>query len=716
MKKIVLLVMFLSAALLFVACTEESIQDIKPFVPVTNIILAEDATVARASLTLDGTVEPEGATNNTIIWTVASAGTTGATIAPGSNILNTTAAGTVTITATITNGLTATSNYTQPFTITVSFVHIPVTNITGVPPTAAMGVPLTLTGAVVPSNATNRTITWSVVDTGTTEATFTGNVLHTKAEGIVVVRATIVNGATETTDYTQDFSITVNIRRVTVTINNNDGTANPAPIEVIAGATFFLPEPETRVNYTFNGWFTSATGGQRLGGGGDPHSVANNATVFAQWTRIIVIEPTLPGESIRPNHISQAQMDADVIRLYNDLRDSFLRTSNNGLHSWFEAGGTGVAGSNALTNSETHGYGMMLIALAANMSGAARGDERQIFDRMNALRRVQSSVEQPRSPATKNYLMSWVVVDVESSEPVFEVRSCWDNDIRCWTQGTGILPAHRDIPARFGRSNSATDGDMDMAYALLLAYRLWGDPQYKSDAVDIIGSIKSLNFHRSPGNQHRTNLGDWHGRWGQATLSDRTTSRPSDWMPGHFRAFYRATGDNFWWAAADEVYTLLSQVSDGNTGLMPDFVIDNPARVVAGTHEAAVAGEHNYYNYSYNSCRVPWRLALDWAHNGTPAAQTQINRISAWLRGATNGDPEDIRSIYRLDGNPVDPDRRASIAFVGPFTAGMIGDVANQQFLNRTYDHLIERDTRGFYNNSLRLLSLFLITGNWRAP
>ena len=397
------------------------------------------------------------------------------------------------------------------------------------------------------------------------------------------------------------------------------------------------------------------------------------------------------GSVIGPNHISQEQMNSDVVRLYRDLRTRFFRTSNNGRHSWFEAGGTGVNGSRARTNSETHGYGMMILVLMAG----ANGDEKEAFDRMNALRRVQGSNIAPRN-LPRNNLMSWVIHDVESSTPVAENRTCWDEWEGCWQT--------------FGRSSSATDGDMDMAFALLLAYAQWDDPQYLTDALAIINSIKDLNFH--PG-LYRTNLGDWHGRFEAITLAQRTTSRSSDWMPGHFRAFYRATNDSFWETAANEVYALLSQVSNHETGLMADFVIGerNNARTVANSAEALVAGEHNWNNYAFNACRVPWRLALDYVHYATSEARDQISRISTWLRGATGGNPAQIGSGYLLNGTRYSD--YSAMAFAAPFASGMLADAANQQFLNATYNNIVARGPSSFYNESLRLMNMLLITGNW---
>jgi hypothetical protein len=107
--------------------------------------------------------------------------------------------------------LTASSSYTQDFPITVNAApFVPVSNISGVPATATAGTPLTLSGTVEPSGATNQTITWSVASAGATGADISGNTLTTTAAGEVTVRATIANGLTASSSYTKDFPITVN--------------------------------------------------------------------------------------------------------------------------------------------------------------------------------------------------------------------------------------------------------------------------------------------------------------------------------------------------------------------------------------------------------------------------------------------------------------------------------------------------------------------------
>ena len=44
-----------------------------------------------------------------------------------------------------------------------------------------------------------------------------------------------------------------------------------------------LPTP-TRTGYTFAGWYTSATGGTKVGAGGASYTPSGNVTIYAQWT------------------------------------------------------------------------------------------------------------------------------------------------------------------------------------------------------------------------------------------------------------------------------------------------------------------------------------------------------------------------------------------------------------------------------------------------
>jgi hypothetical protein len=216
-----------------------------PFVAVTGITGVPATATAGAPLPLTGTVAPANATNKTIAWSIANAGTTGATVT--GSTLNAPAAGTVTVTATIANGQTASTPYTQDFNITVAAAppsFVAVTDITGVPATATAGTPLPLTGTVAPASATNKTIAWSIANAGTTGATVTGSTLNAPAAGTVTVTATIANGQTASTPYTQDFTITVGRATVTAALLDYnlasviyDGHSHPVTVTPKSGVT-----------------------------------------------------------------------------------------------------------------------------------------------------------------------------------------------------------------------------------------------------------------------------------------------------------------------------------------------------------------------------------------------------------------------------------------------------------------------------------------------
>ena len=116
LRSVIATVICLAGVAVFAGCKK---NDDKPaHIAVTNITGVPVTAVAGTPLTLTGTVNPDNATYKTIVWSVVSAGGTGANIS--GNTLTTTATGTVEIRASITGGgATASVNYTESFSITV---------------------------------------------------------------------------------------------------------------------------------------------------------------------------------------------------------------------------------------------------------------------------------------------------------------------------------------------------------------------------------------------------------------------------------------------------------------------------------------------------------------------------------------------------------------------------------------------------------------------
>jgi len=252
---------------------------------------------------------------------------------------------------------------------------------------------------------------------------------------------------------------------------------------------------------------------------------------------------------------------------------------------------------------------------------------------------------------------------------------------------------------------------LDIAYALLLAHYQWGsqgDIDYLGEAQRLI----SQGVAAAEINHRRFMLGDWWHwepqQWGWAT-------RSSDWLPDHCRAFAAATGDTLWEAVTATVYDLVETVTAEyapQTGLLPDFVDgEEPAPAPPWFLEDEYDGAYNW-----NACRVPWRLAVDFAHYGTPAAAQALERMAAWIESAVNGDPAAVAPGYLLDGTPI-PDRPyTSLAFTAPLVAAAMVSGEHQEFLDAGWEFLAAEDEGAYFGDTLKLLVMLLLSGNWWPP
>jgi hypothetical protein len=186
------------------------------FVPVSNITGVPDRGTAGRAVSLTGaTVVPGTATYKDISWVVKEDGGTGVTnamAAAGSSFTPTTA-GTLVLTARIASGKEEGTPYTQDFTIDIEPAFVPVTDITGIPGNGVTGVQVDLALAeVVPPNADNKIIEWSVSDagaTGLTDADVASGVFNPTKAGTLKLTASILNGKAQGENFTKDTTIII---------------------------------------------------------------------------------------------------------------------------------------------------------------------------------------------------------------------------------------------------------------------------------------------------------------------------------------------------------------------------------------------------------------------------------------------------------------------------------------------------------------------------
>ncbi len=376
--------------------------------------------------------------------------------------------------------------------------------------------------------------------------------------------------------------------------------------------------------------------------------------------------------SIRPGHVTPAQLDDATLAFYRKWKAKYLAPSQTAGNFFVlvdedEKG----KGPRKIAVSEGHGYGMLIVAFMAGAEPQAR----EIFDGMWRYARAHASKINPR--------------------------------LMAWKQVTGEV-------SKRGDEDSATDGDLDIAQALLLADVQWGSTgavNYRDEARALIAAIRKDEINAKT---WTVKLGDWV----DANSPMRSGTRMSDFMPGHFRSFQRVTEDADWGRVIESGYAILGGVQtkfSPTTGLVPDFVIGVDREPRPPT-DKFLEGKHDGH-FSYNSCRVPLRLGLDFLLHGEPRAKTAVNRITDWLKVATNGRPERIVAGYDLAGKFLNRDDH-SMAFTACFGVGAMCDAAHQDWLNALWDHIVASDDPGdrYYARTLKMLCLIAMSGNWWTP
>ncbi len=371
--------------------------------------------------------------------------------------------------------------------------------------------------------------------------------------------------------------------------------------------------------------------------------------------------------TILPDHVGQTVLDQSVADFYDLWKARYVQQDCGNGRYYVRAG---IDASN-LTVSEAHGYGMVITVLMAGHDP----DAQSIFDGMFAYYNEHPTIFHTN-------LMAW-----------YQNKSCKD--------ARGV--------------DSASDGDLDIALALLLADKQWGScgaVDYATQAQEMIADIKDGELDA---NAEYILLGDW-------VTPDSTqyysSTRSSDFMPDHYRSFEAATGDAAWSGVVDRGYQMISVLQtmfSPVTGLLPDFVED-PAGVPHPAPPDFLEGPGDG-SYDFNACRDPWRIATDYMVTGDPRAKAAVQAINTWVQAVTAGDPASIKSGYQLDGTVSPNADFIHLCFSAPLAVSAMVDSSNQSWLNSLWDFLIARPIDGeYYGDTLKMMTLLVVSGNWWTP
>lgn len=359
---------------------------------------------------------------------------------------------------------------------------------------------------------------------------------------------------------------------------------------------------------------------------------------------------------IKPNSITQAEMNSDLLSKYNQWRQLYI--TSNGCQPGEKRVYCYPTYANGETISEGQGYGMVLSVYMANPDNTAKED----FDAL--YRYVQ------RYRLSDCGLMSWQI----SADGL--TANTW----------------------------AAPDGDIDIAFSLAMAHRQWGSNgqiNYLAEAVTYINNIMTYAVNK-------TNWNVSNAQFASTSVKNVCSYQ----IPYAFKIFYDVTGDDRWLNVINAAYSMFGyfQTLNPDTGLVPN---------VCKMPDYSDYGDGNY-KFGYDACRIPWRVAVDYLWNGTLASTLAKNlplRNTTWFNSASGGDPSKNYAEYKLNG--MKNVRYASPGTtVSPMTVAAMVDSSQQSWLNTLYTYISGLPISytwpsGYYGDSVRVMSLLTITGNF---
>ena len=381
---------------------------------------------------------------------------------------------------------------------------------------------------------------------------------------------------------------------------------------------------------------------------------------------------------IKPSNRSQAEMDKSVELFYEKWKKAYVRNNCADTQQYYvfddeekESGDK----FQSICVSEGQGYGMLIMAMMAGYDSQAK----TIFDGMYRFYKAHPSGKSP-------YLMSWSILS-----------NCETN-------------------TKKGNQSSASDGDFDIALSLLMASEQWGNTgeiDYRSEALKMIKAI--LTYEINP-QKHSILLGDDN----KPNDYDYNDLRSSDFMPVQLRMFNKYVPEKEWLLVLENTYKIFIQIRDEyspKAGLIPDFIVFRKGKYLPASNNYLES--KNDDSYYYNACRIPMRIGLDKLLFDNLEADSLLNRLNNWICESTNNSIEKINSGYQLNGQKIGKGYNTIPAFVCPLAVSAMNNASNQEWLNDMWDFInneFEFKDSQYYDNSLQMLSMLIISGNYWVP
>jgi len=311
------------------------------------------------------------------------------------------------------------------------------------------------------------------------------------------------------------------------------------------------------------------------------------------------------------------------------------------------------------TVSEGIGYGMLIFVYMDNTTNDTQDEFDKLYNYYNKF----------GNKGNEKYLMSWKIEGFTSVAPS---SACGGNSC----------------------GGSATDGDLDVALALLLAHKQWGSTgtiNYIQEAENLLKYIYDEQVDAQklmkPGHH-------WEGQTNPCYFTTASI--------GLFDQAQSAEGFSTtrnWSAVYSTSQTYLTNVQS-TKGLFPDWA----SQSITPTASSGDRG-----NFSWDACRTPWRIAWDYAWYGNSKALDMLDKTIAFNETQS---PGSVAGPLSLSGSSIG-EAYHNAAFIGGLGSAYMGSSSHQADLDAWYKELKNVDVSyGYYAPTLQILYLLTMSGN----
>ena len=315
----------------------------------------------------------------------------------------------------------------------------------------------------------------------------------------------------------------------------------------------------------------------------------------------------------------------------------------------------------------------------------------------------------PNSTVSEGIGYGMVIAVYMNDENLFD--NLWKYE-QIHLDGSGLMNWYIDASGATDGGGGATDGDEDMAWALLMAAKQWGGSGTLGSTYQSLAVAQINKLYTYVNNAGLTlTAGDGFG-----------AINPSYFAPAYYREFSAAAPASEtagWLTVATNCYTILNNNLSQGYGNATNG-LDSAWCNNAGVSQNSVGS--SWTDYQYDACRAPFRIVQDYLWFGNASAQSYNTKTSNFFSaiGAVS-----IVDGYQLNGSP-DPQTPAlpvsqspvnqSAAFVGPAGCGAMVSHSYQQYIDDTYTDLVgTKLLQGgtYYDESWTVMSLLMLSDNF---